>query len=131
MEDIWELFVDKKLSGSTLIRRAYSDLNKVHLKWVIDNEGLTIQQWVDACCEQLKEEGHDLKKTSLQFVKLKFIKYDVSHQIPRQYIDLLDAKHMFLEKYAEMSNWDAPEEMLNEMKKSIDVVESGIKSLLR
>ncbi len=128
---IWELYIDKKLSGDTLIRRAYADLNRVHFKWIVDPRSMTIQQWVDACCDKLKEEGHKLDETPLDLVKLKFIKYDIHYEEPKQYAQLTKAKEIFVGKYNDMIDWNAPDDMLAEMKKSIDAIETGIKVLLR
>lgn len=131
MENIWDLYIDKKLSGNMLIKRAYSDMHDLTLVWVIDQKGLTIQQWVDECCEELKSEGCILEETPLEIVKLKFIRYQLEYRIPKEYTELTKTKNSFLEMYDNMQKWGATEEMLVQMKKSIDTVESGIESLLR
>ena len=131
MQKIWDLYIDKKLSGNLLIRRAYSSLYQKHFKWIVDPKGMTIQQWVDTCCEQLQAEGYDLNETPLEMVESKFIKYDIGYQIPEQYEQLVESKNMFAERFEEMTSWGASEELLEEMKKSMDAVDSGIKALLR
>ena len=114
-----------------LVKRVYSDMHSLTLVWITDPKGLTIQQWVDECCDELKSEGCILEETPLDVVKSKFVKYPLEYRIPEEYTELTKTKNSFLEMYDNMQKWGATEEMLAQMKKSIDTVESGIEALLR
>ena len=131
MYKIWDLYIKKDISGIALIRRVYSDIYDIHFKWVIDEKGLTVQEWIDSCCEELILEGHNLEETPLDAVKAKFINYKIKHKIPDRYTQLVSTQEAFKKTYDNMVDWKASNELLQEMKKSMDAVESGIKELLR
>ena len=130
MDGIWKAFIDKLIDENTPIRKAYSNSKNLNYKWIKDEKGLTIQEWVNEICEQLMKEGHNLDETPLEKVREKFVLYEISYKVPEEYNRLLEAKKAFRKAKKDLAKWKATPDMMKQIESSIDIIDSRIKELL-
>ena len=130
MDGIWKAFIDKLIDENTPIRKAYSNSKNLNYKWIKDEKGLTIQEWVNEICEQLMKEGHNLDETPLEKVREKFVLYEISYKVPEEYTRLLEAKKAFRKAKKDLAKWKATPDMMKQIESSIDIIDSRIKELL-
>lgn len=128
---IWEEWVENKTQDNlnTSIKSAYSIVNKIKISWVQDSLGLTIQEWIDKCCDELEEEGYDLQITSVDLVKEKFVQYDISIDPPKEYKQLQNALVQANKTLEMLSNFEADEATLDQIKSTIRLLTSEMKEL--
>ena len=131
MLQIWEHWVENKIQDdlNTSIKSAYAIVNKVKSSWVQDPLGLTIQEWIDKCCDDLEEEGHDLQTTSTELVKEKFVQYDISIESPKEYKQLQNALSQANKTLEMLSSFEADEATLEQIKSTIRLLTSEMKEL--
>ena len=131
MLQIWEDWVENKTQDdlNTSIKNAYSIVNKVKFSWVQDSRGLTIQEWIDKCCDELEAEGYDLQTTSIELVKEKFVQYDISIEPPKEYKQLQNALSQANKTFEMLSNFEADEATLEQIKSTIRLLTSEMKEL--
>ena len=128
---IWEEWVENKTQDNlnTSIKSAYAIVNKIKLSWVQDSLGLTIQEWIDKCCDELEAEGYDLQITSVDLVKEKFVQYDISIDPPKEYKQLQNALVQANKTLEMLSNFEADEATLDQIKSTIRLLTSEMKEL--
>ena len=128
---IWDEWVDKKTKGdlNELIKSAYASVNNVKVSWVKDDNNLTIQQWIDDCCDQLEDEGHDLQKTSIDLVREKFLCYDISIVPPKEYKQLQAALEQVNKTLEMLTKFEADESVIDQLNNTIALLTSEMKEL--
>ena len=131
MLQIWEDWVENKTQDdlNTSIKNAYSIVNKVKFSWVQDSLGLTVQEWIDKCCDELEQEGYDLQTTSIELVKEKFVQYDISIEPPKEYKQLQNALAQANKTLEMLSGFEADEATLEQIKSTIRLLTSEMKEL--
>tara|TARA_B100001287_G_C22228405_1_gene320312 strand:+ start:70 stop:468 length:399 start_codon:yes stop_codon:yes gene_type:complete len=128
---IWEKFVEEQneLDKNISIKEAYANERDIKISWIKDDLSMTIQEWIDKCCDELEYEGHDLNQTPLHFVKEKFVKYDITIVPPVEYKQLLDAKTQAENTLELLSKFKAPAETIQTIHQTIELLESKLKEL--
>lgn len=127
---IWDKFIDKEYTDSNMsIKEAYAIEKNVKVSWVQDSANMTIQGWVDACCDQLEEEGYDLKETSIELVREKFIKYDISIVPPKEFKQLQNALEQANKTLEMLAGFKADETIIDQVKTTIRLLTSEMKEL--
>ena len=128
---IWEQWVDKKTKGNLndSIKNAYAYVNDVKVSWVKDSKNLTIQEWIDDCCDQLEAEGYDLQTTSIDRVKEKFLCYDISVVPPKEYKQLQGALDQANKTLEMLAKFEADESVIDQLKNTITLLMSEMKEL--
>ena len=128
---IWEQSTDKSidLDLNLPIKTVYANEMGVKFSWVQDPAGLTIQEWIDVCCDKLEEEGFDLQETSLDFVKEKFVKYDISIVPPKEYTQLKEALEQAEETLGLLSKFEADNQTIAQIESTISLLTSEMKEL--
>ena len=131
MLQIWEDWVENKTQDdlNTSIKNAYSIVNKVKFSWVQDSLGLTVQEWIDKCCDELEQEGYDLQTTSIELVKEKFVQYDISIEPPKEYKQLQNALAQANKTLEMLSGFEADKATLEQIKSTIRLLTSEMKEL--
>lgn len=131
MLQIWEDWVENKTQDdlNTSIKNAYAIVNNVKFSWVQDSLGLTIQEWIDKCCDDLENEGYDLQTTSIELVKEKFVQYDISVEPPKEYKQLQNALAQANKTLEMLSGFEADEATLEQIKSTIRLLTSEMKEL--
>ena len=128
---IWKQFTDKSkyLDLNLPIKNVYAANKDVKLSWVQDPAGLTIQEWIDKCCDKLEEEGYDLQETSIEFVKDKFVNYDISVVPPKEYTQLQEALEQAKKTLALLSKFEADKQTIAQIESTISLLTSEMKEL--
>ena len=128
---IWEHWVEQRNQDdlNISIQNAYSIIHSVKHAWVKDDLGLTIQEWIDVCCDRLEEEGYDLQKTSIDLVKEKFVKYDISIVPPKEYRQLQNALEQAVKTSEMLLKFKADESMLDQINDTIRLLQQEMKEL--
>jgi len=129
MENLFDLFLEKKLSGDTQIKQAYADLYDVKLTWIEDVQGLTIQQLVDKICDELEAEGSDLTETHVDKIKERFALYPIVKKAPKSYLELAKAKRITEKNLENLKSSGGFEEYVVELSDALELIESMMKEL--
>ena len=131
MLHIWEKFVEnkKKIDPSLSIKEVYAKQQKVKPSWIQDPAGLSIQEWIDQCCDKLEAEGYDLNVTDVSLVKEKFVLYDISIVPPIEYKQLQKALNQANKTLEMLSNFDANENMIDQIRETIRILTLEMKEL--
>lgn len=127
---IWEKFIskDSSLDPNSKIKDVYADIHDVRTSWIQD-KGHTVQEWVDICCDNLEEEGHDLNETDVEFVKNKFVEYEIEIQPPLEYTQLQEALQQANKTLQLMTEFKADASVLEQLQNTISLLSSKMKEL--
>ena len=127
---IWEKFINKdsSLDPHSKIKDVYADIHNMRSSWIHD-EGHTVQEWVDICCDNLEKEGHDLNETDVELVKNKFVEYEIKIQPPLEYTQLQEALEQENKTLLLMTEFKADSNVLDQLQNTISLLSSKMKEL--
>tara|TARA_B100001287_G_C22626236_1_gene502654 strand:+ start:479 stop:877 length:399 start_codon:yes stop_codon:yes gene_type:complete len=128
---IWEKFIQEEnaLDRDAYIKDVYASQENVHPSWICDTKGLSIQQWIDECCDILESEGHDLGNTHVDLVKEKFVKYDISVVPPTEYVQLQEALEQAKKTSKLLNKFDADSKVIEQIESTISLLTTKMKEL--
>ena len=126
-----EIFLDyqcEKITGNVTLAEEYAKRNDVPILWV-ECENITVQQLINRILDDYEEAGFDLDNLPMENVLEKFVTYKPKISIPKEYIQLQDAK-LFIEKQIESTEVNEHTlDAISQMKQILDSVIVAMKEL--
>ena len=91
MDQIFQDYYDKVLTGDELLKEIYGTYLYVPLKW-IECEQITVKGLVNRICDDFESNGFDLDDLPIVNIREKFIDYEPVVRVPPEWEQLLEAK---------------------------------------
>lgn len=91
MDQIFQDYYDKVLTGDELLKEIYGTYHNVPLKW-IECEQITVKGLVNRICDDFESNGFDLDDLPIVNIREKFIDYEPVVRVPPEWEQLLEAK---------------------------------------
>ena len=91
MDQIFQDYFDKILTGDELLKEVYGTYHNLPLKW-IECEHITIKSLVNRICDDFESNGFDLDDLPIVNIREKFIDLEPTVRVPSEWKQLLEAK---------------------------------------
>ena len=91
MDQIFQDYYDKILTGDELLKEIYGTYRNVPLKWV-QCENITIKALVNRICDDFESNGFDLDDLPIVNIREKFMDYEPVVRVPPEWEQLVEAK---------------------------------------
>ena len=93
MDQIFQDYYDKVISGDEMLKEIYGTYHDVPLKW-IECEHITIKALVNRICDDFESNGFDLDDLPIVNIREKFIDHEPVVRVPPEWEQLLEAKRL-------------------------------------
>ena len=103
MDQIFQDYYDKILTGDELLKEIYATYKDVPTKWV-DCEHVTIKSLVNRICDDFESNGFDLDDLPIVNIREKFIDFEPVVRVPPEWEQLLEAKQLAETQLSDLKN---------------------------
>lgn len=93
MDQIFQDYYDKVITGDELLAEIYGTYHNVPLKW-IECESVTIKSLVNRICDDFESNGFDLDDLPIVNIRERFIDYEPVVRVPPEWEQLVEAKRL-------------------------------------
>ena len=93
MDQIFQDYYDKILTGDELLKEIYGTYHDVPLKW-IECEHITIKSLVNRICDDFESNGFDLDDLPIVNIREKFQDHEPVVRVPPEWEQLVEAKSL-------------------------------------
>ena len=103
MDQIFQDYYDKVITGDELLKEIYGTYHNVPLKW-IECEHITIKALVNRICDDFESNGFDLDDLPIVNIREKFTDYEPVVRVPPEWEQLLEAKRLAESQLSDLKN---------------------------
>ena len=126
MESIFLDYQDKRITGDSKLQEEYARRKEVNKDWVHCTD-ITIHELINNILDEFEEAGFDLNTLPIENVLSRFVAYEPEIKIPKEYIQLQDAKNLIETQLAATEESEHTINAIASMKSTLNLVNEAIK----
>lgn len=126
MESIFLAYQDGTITGNTKLQEEYARVKGAKKEWVHCKD-ISVRQLIDQILDEFEDAGFDLDTLPMENVLSRFMTFEPKIEIPREYIQLQDAKTLIENQINNTEETEHTKAAIASMKSALQSVNEAIK----